>query len=443
MNRISLVQNQSKYPIASMILVLALVLLSPFTSMHINWVAFAICIIRMVRYDEKIFATDYCILMPLTQTFRMESGMSLLVWLCLVASVRFFVMGKIRGSGALICVLLLLNYLLTRMGTNVNDFVLCFGQLFVLYVLLPKQNTQSAVRSAIAFCWSMTLTSVYALIFRNTSQIIALRGAETPAIWGLDIMRFYGLFYDPNYYTTLLIAGLALLCKLRETEYIGAKTFWILGAAMSLFGMLTCSKAFILVFVLLGGVYIVWQYWNKKALRGMAFSLAIVVFAAILLLYEDSPLAVVLNRLTSAEDLDSLTTGRWALYGAYIEAITKNAGTILFGYGIDTDRYMGVGAHNIYLEAMYYVGIIGLILILAFYFCMIQLMQKNKPEIRKQGMISKYIVLLMTAVIYFSLQGLFIVMTYAAFFLSLMAMMIVPQKTIPVQQPLNCPEENA
>ena len=50
----------TEYPAFSMLLVMALILLSLFTTVYLCYVAFIICIIRVIRYDEKIFATDCC-----------------------------------------------------------------------------------------------------------------------------------------------------------------------------------------------------------------------------------------------------------------------------------------------------------------------------------------------------------------------------------------------
>ena len=74
----------------------------------------------------------------------------------------------------------------------ISDFVLCFGQIFILYVLLPRQDAVSAERAAKAFCWSLLVTSVYALVFRNAPQLVALRGVEDIAICRLtasDVVR--------------------------------------------------------------------------------------------------------------------------------------------------------------------------------------------------------------------------------------------------------------
>lgn len=422
--------NTTEYPALSILLVMALVLLSPFLSTYLCYGAFLICLYRMVRYDAKVFAVDYCMLMPVYQIFRTTAGMSLLIWLCLVAAIWYFVRKKILVNGALVCLLLLLNYLIARMQMNINDFVLCFGQMFVLCVLLPRQDPQSAERACKVFCWSMVLTSLYALIFRNMPQMVAVRGPETPAIWGTSIMRFMGLLKDPNYYMTLLLVGLAVLCKLKETGRLHSVVFWGLALAMTSFGILTYSKTFFLVFVLLGGIYIIWQFWSRKVFRGVFFASVAMVAGFYLLFSEASPFAVVLQRLTSAKNLSDLTTNRSDLFVAYWKAITENVGTFFFGRGLNEPLLRGQGVHNLYLEITYYLGVVGFVLILFFYISMIRDIQKNYPEVKKQSKLAKYVVLLIMAVQYMALQGMFLLITYSAWFVAVLSLYIVPKEKI-------------
>ena len=418
----------TEYPIWGMVLVTVLLMVSPFISAWIPYAVFLICAYRLVRYDAKVFATDYCLLIPLSALFHTMSGMSLLIWLCLVAAVWYFFQGKIRGQSAFLLLLALLSYMLLRMQMNINDFVLSFGQIFIMFVLLPAQDSMSAERSIKVFSWSLVVSSVYALLFRNTHYIGNLVGYESEAIWGTGITRFQGLCEDPNYYMTQVIVALALLCKLKETGRLQSVTFWSLGAIMTVFGIITYSKAFFLVFLLLTGTYIIWQFWNRKLFRGMIFS-SIGVAAILYVLYSpNSPFAVVIERFVTSENLSDLTTGRSDLYAAYWNAITQNVRTFLFGHGLNAPL-LGKGAHNLYLEIMYYTGTFGLGLIVAFYGAMFHWIGGQVPGFRKQGAISKYVVLLIVAIVYCSLQGMFQTISYAVFFMAYLSLYITKKET--------------
>ena len=425
-----------EYPALGILAVMWLVLISPFVSTYLCYVAFLICLYRMVRYDAKVFAVDYCMLIPVYQIFRTPAGMSLVIWLCLVAAIWYFVRKKILVNSVLVCLLLLLNYLIARMQMNINDFVLCFGQIFVLCVLLPRQNPDSAENACKVFCWSLAITSLYALAFRNTPQLATVRGPETPAIWGTSVMRFMGLIKDPNYYMTLLLIGLAVLCKLKEAGRLNSVIFWVLGVLLTIFGILTYSKTFFLVFVFLGGIYIIWQFWSKKIFKGVLFATVVMMAGTYLLFSESSPFAVVMQRLTSAKNLSDFTTNRSDLFVIYWEAITENVGVFLFGRGLNEPLLYGKGAHNLYLEIMYYLGFMGLMLILVLYISMTRGVYKNYPETKRQSRIAQYVVLLIMVIQYMSLQGLFLLVTYSAWFVAVLSLYISP--TVKTDGSLKC-----
>ena len=412
----------SEYPAFSMLLVMVLILLSLFTTVYLCYVAFIICIIRIIRYDEKVFATDYCMLIPVTPIFRLSDGMTFLIWMCLIGSIWYMSRNRIRGDGGMVCLILMLNYLIMRMQMDVHNFILCFGQMFVLYALLPKQDAQSAARSLKAFCCSLVATSIFAILVRNTPQLAAIRGKETVAIWGTNIMRFCGLFRDPNFYMTLLMVGLALLCKLKEIGEIKGFVFWVLAVSLTAFGILTYSKTFFLALILLIGLYIFWHFWDKKVIYGVFMILVGIVSARYLLFAEDSPFAIVLARLTSANNISELTTGRTDVYAQYLTAIFNNVGTFLFGYGLGASGLLK-DPHNVLIELTYYTGVFGLILYVSFCIIMFKTMDDKRVRVR-QNLVSKYVLVIMMLVLYAPLNGIFTTIFYSELFLTFMAVLL-------------------
>lgn len=426
--------REEKYPLLGIIAALALNFLSPFVTSLLVYPAFLICIYRVVRYDEKVFATDYCVLTSVSLLFCTEGGMSLLVYLCLFADLWYFIKRGVRAEMAVVGLLLLLNYLMLRMEMNITDFVLCFGQVFVLRVLIPSQDANSAERSAKAFCIGLLLSSAYALVFRNTWQLEALRGTEVPAFFGSNVIRFYGLFQDPNYYSMMLISALAILIKLKDCAMIGWPTFIIEAVALIACGVMTYSKTFFVMLVLLVLIYLVWQFWNKRVIRGLLLTACIVMVGGILLLSEGSPFAVVLERFTSATNLSELTTNRNELFMSYYRAITSDLQSILFGKGLAA-RNLGLDPHNMYLEITYYLGLIGLVLMISYCVILVKAAAARNEAIGKQNVIAKYSAVLVVAIMFFTLHGMTVLVTYAAFFIAVLSMSLTkkPKEDEPCQ----------
>ena len=418
------VTREDKYPQLGIIVVLALNFLSPFVSNLLPFLALMLCVFRVVRYDEKVFATDYAILISVSMLFQTPGRMSLLIYLCLFADVWYFLRRGIKAEATVVLMLLLLNYLLLRMQMNVNSFVLCFGQLFLLRILLPQQDEHSAQRTAKAFCVGLMVASAYALVVRNTWQFQAIRGTEAPAYFGSAVIRFYGPFQDPNYYAMLLVTALALLTKLKDSRRIGWLVFLVGSAMFIALGVLTYSKTFFLMLLLLVAVYLVWQFWNKRVFRGLLMTLCILIAGGVLLFSDGAPFAVVLTRLTSSSDLGDLTTGRSDVFVEYFRAITDSVSSALFGVGLNQSN-LGRDPHTLFLEISYYVGIVGLVLMGLYYAFLIKAIDVN---LKQQNFIARYVVLFMVLMIHMTLHGMTTFPTYASFFMAALAMLITPVK---------------
>lgn len=419
------------YPVLGIGAAVILLYLAPFVTSWLAAVSVLICGYRMVRYNARVFAVDYCMLMPVIDLTRISSGIALVVYLCLLADIVYLFRGGFRGNAPYFFLLVLLNYLFLRMQMKIDNFVLCFGQMLMLCVLLPEQDEKSAERAVKAFCGSLVISSCYAYLLRNTGPLRLITGTSAGHMWGSNVTRFCGLFWDPNYYATFLIVAIALLLKLRDGGRI--RSLWFIAGVLVLtaFGILTYSKMFFLMLVMLMLVYVVWQYWNKKVFRGVFLTAAAILALAVVLTMENSPFAVVVDRLTSARTLKELTTSRSSVLAVYIREITKSIPAFLFGKGLAADALYR-DPHNLYVEIAYYVGVVGLILILSLYISITAYMVRRTRDFPRQNFIAKYLVLVSILGMYLSLQGMFMLYLYAVLFLGYLSVLL-PPKSKPMQ----------
>lgn len=423
------VNMTADYPLGTMLMALLLIFLSPFVSRYLCYGALLICLCRVIVYSQRVFVVDFVLLIPMYQLFSGIDGMSLLVYLDLFAALWYLIRGRIRADSSVVWFLLLMLYMIARMQLAVANFLLSFGQIFLLFVLLPRQDDASAIRAAKFFCVGLVISSVYALVLRNSSAIIAIIGQESTAIWGTRIMRFRGLIRDPNYYMTMLLVALGLLLKLRNERLLSLGAFWLLAVPTAAFGILTYSKTFLLVAIMLTGIYILWQFGSRKLIWACSLTLLAVAGLTVLILWDGSPLAVVLTRLNSAGSLNELTTGRAGVYADYLEIVFHDIGSFLFGQGIAADGLVH-DPHNLYIELLYYTGAFGLVLYVGFYISMIYNLLKNAPAIPKGGILGRYMVLSIVLILYLTLHGMFQPITMGSFLLALLAMRITPRPQI-------------
>ena len=427
------VNKINDYPLWSIAAALILVYLSPFVSPYLCYAAFVICICRVIAYSPQIFIGDCVLLLPLAQLFSTPDGMSLQVYLYLFAAIWYLLHGSVRANSSIVWLLLLMIYMIARMQLAIAPYLLSFGPVLLMFVLMPQQDSKTAVRTAKLFCYGVILSSVYALVLRNTWQLEQVLGAEAPAIWGTNIMRFRGLIRDPNYYMTLLVITLGLMLKLRDSRHVSLLNFWLIAVPAVIFGILTYSKTFLLVAILMTGFYILWQFGSRKVIWGCVLTGLSVLGLMFLLLWEGSPLAVVLSRLGSANSLDELTTGRTVVFADYLEIIFHDPLSFLFGQGLAAEGLVK-DPHNLYIEIMYYLGAVGLVLYVGLFVAMLRSIHRSTSGIDRSNFFSRYIVLFLVLILFMSLHGMFQLITVGSFMMAYLAILITKkQDDVPVR----------
>lgn len=417
MIRLQSEQDRFRYPLPSICAILALIYLSPIVGSWLNYAAFGLCIYRLVQYDERVFSVDYCSLISVATVFALPGGLSLVVVLSLIAVVWFVVRDGLVVDTSLVALLLLVCYLMVRMQFSLSDFVLCASQLLIIYLMISFLNAQTIVLDIEWFVINVTISSVYALLFRNSPKIIRIIGKEVPAFLGSSLTRFQGLFRDPNYYMSLVIMSIVLLTLLKFQKHISKHRFLLGMGCMFVFGALTYSKTFLLLLCLYWILCVIYLLRGNRWLLAIAFA-ACTAFLAILL--ANTLFATTLYRIASASSVSELTTGRSALFGTYFREILSSARVMLFGAGMSA-AILEKGTHNLFLEIQYYVGLIGLILYL-FYFNTLAIWVRRKYSTGKNAPgLFNYSSLIIFIALFCSLQGMFSISVYVLLYLAIIS----------------------
>ena len=427
MNKIksAVYEQKIEYPVSSLIMILVLIYAAPFISLYLNYLAFIICVYRIVRYEESVFAVDYCVLASVSYIFVSTGIVSLLSWLSIVAALWGIIKMGVRAIPSFALLVILLNYMMLRMQGEVNTFVLCVSQLILLFVLLSNQKKGGIICCVKGFCISVIISSLYALLFRATSQINFLLGNEIEAYWKSSFTRFRGLFRDPNYYMTMVTVAIALLAVLYLNRYLSPKLFALSEGILLIFGAFTYSKTFLIVLVVFSILFVAMLFSKKRYVLGI---LCIFIFFIVGIILSRTVLAVTIYRITSTNNLYDLTTGRSELIAEYFHEITKSAGRLFFGLGLSAD-ILGRGTHNLFLEIVYYYGLVGLGIMIAYIASLFRMVnQRFNNRTKEKAGILRYAVLLIFILLFSTLQGLIFSITYVLLYLSILATTIVPQK---------------
>lgn len=188
---------------------------------------------------------------------------------------------------------------------------------------------------------------------------------------GERIFRFSGLYPNPNHYTLDISIALSGLFGLMLTK--PRVTYMLYIITLSFFGILSLSKSFLLsCMVILFFVFI--HLFRGSTNKKNIIVLTVFLFGAGIIVYNfaGEEISVLLARfelVSTQTTLSSLSSGRTKIFTEYLSHIFSEPKILFFGEGIGAglDR-VGVSAHNVYIEGLYYLGIFGCILYL---FCLL------------------------------------------------------------------------
>lgn len=187
--------------------------------------------------------------------------------------------------------------------------------------------------------------------------------------WGFDIpsvYRFVGLLRDPNYYSFI-----AIILLYSSLYVIKGKIKYIIAASILGFGLLSVSKMYILL-CLLGGVLYIFYYFYLFALgkvNGVKYFVSFVIVGAIvmIILYLTGAISFIYVKYIYRFESYKLTTGRDYIQGQFINILTSDIYTLVFGRTLDYNKIYMIAyadseamlAHNTYLDLLMSFGVIG------------------------------------------------------------------------------------
>lgn len=174
---------------------------------------------------------------------------------------------------------------------------------------------------------------------------------------------------------TLNVNHVSMLCLFTITYYIQQiaykKNFMLRNLLCiiipTIIGMLTLSKAFLIVWVLLMIYLFVCLIVRFKKKSFIVIVPLIILMAIIGAIFHDK-VFVVLNRfinITIGDSfLDRILTGRLTVWREFLDVIISSVWTLLFGVGLFTQNPAEFHTHNSYLFLLHRFGFIGIILLI-------------------------------------------------------------------------------
>lgn len=355
-----------------------------------NRIYFVIALISLFLFLSGFWYPFYIFAVSIAIIFYLTSKPCDIVCLMMFSELfsvvqHYFMIGQIAGLVSLL-IRFIVDVVKKRKKVAVLPLALTVF-ILVLYSCIHYQMSESGTLQGLnIICVLLGLYLVFVMnkdidVNRAIDFIalgIALSGllsAITLAIpnYAFDVAPFDGTYdrvrlftYHTNYLSMLCLFLIAFtINKLCNKK--GKLVLNLLEIVLALVvGILTLSKAFIIVCVGFVG-YVVILLIIKYKKKSFRIIIPIIICLGVLCLIFNEFVADLLSRFFAYNKGNSLinqiTTGRSAIWQAYIDDIRSSLAKMLFGVGLFSADIYEIGPHNSYIFILHRFGFIGVILL--------------------------------------------------------------------------------
>lgn len=343
------------------IILMVLIVAGTFINL-LSYIALLVGIVVILFFSERDSLCVLIFIMPFAMIFKsLPNASSFFTYLLL-----FFVLvqfSKDKTLNARLLSILLFTVVLfvvqiANQALNITRSIKFIANFLFLFYALKSSTIENYKEIFKAYIYGVIASSLVALL--NISPNINLYIRDTEYIDNaIDVVRFKGLYSDPNYYSINVIISFCLIFCLYQNKEINGIFATVLSCVLFIFVVLTYSKSAFLMLSLPIMLLLYSQIKQRKYISLLVVTSIIVVLMALIFLGRIELFNVVLSRFNTSDGMDSLTTGRTAIWRNYFLYFKDNIFDFIFGSGIDAELVNGKGSHNAYIDVLYYLGVFG------------------------------------------------------------------------------------
>lgn len=280
------------------------------------------------------------------------SKIKYLIQLLLIFIVYLFIVGLLYSRNDIMTILL--------------DFAVPIALLLSTFQVLDEVNVYECI---IWFSISVVLAGLVGaeiIPVHNLYNYVEIVHYKTV---GIRLVRCQGLTVNPNYYSVDVNMAMASLFVVPIIESQKRSLFnVVLLILLFVVGVFSISKSFYVGLFVILFFYFVLNKNPQGIVKQFIFgAVGATVFALFLKISNSVYINAIFDRFVSADDADSLTSGRTRIWLGYIEYLLSNPLGLLFGCGVGAKHPPGlVASHSFYIECLYYFGIFGCIVFVYF-----------------------------------------------------------------------------
>lgn len=189
--------------------------------------------------------------------------------------------------------------------------------------------------------------------------------------YGVNAMlRMSGLTYDPNLFGLYALVSASIVMRSLIIHNYKNLLEYILLIMLAISGVLTMSKAYIVISIVLFGIFLfAWMSTRMVSIRKKALACIAFICLAVYVLYALNPYINAIQERFDARSISDMSSGRTDIWKSYIEMIFSSIKELLLGHGFSVGTGQVSSPHNIILYLLYYFGLLGTVIYLIMISC--------------------------------------------------------------------------
>lgn len=309
-------------------------------------------------FNNVYYQLFFCL--PFTMIYKLSpTSTSLFAYVMLAVGVILLFKLRNFGTAQFLLIMMFAIYVFLGMGSNVTTVIKMIIALILFYVFVKKIKAEDFKNQIMSFTLGMVGSSCIGLLKGSWYRLdMYYSDIDFISVDGANLIRFSGLYPDPNYFSVSVIVAITLCLLLLYNRDGNRMVLAISIMSLIVFGFMSYSKMFMLsiLIVAVGFAFRVIEPAKRRA-ASMTF-VAITVYIVWLWMSERNYMSIMVDRFLGGD----ISTGRFDIWANYMNYIWSSPKTFLFGDGLGASYRTVGGPHNTYIESIYFIGVIGSVL---------------------------------------------------------------------------------
>lgn len=310
---------------------------------------------------------------PFANIFKLSSDSMSLLTLCeILCTIKIIITMlfskkelKLNKSFSIVF-LTLIVYLLVR-SIDVDSLTIAFKlgfRIFLIYYYFNNTFDRTKKINVYKYsCYAIGLGLLIMMFISQNDNYMIKVSAYLRTVYygnGTNLMRNCGLLTDPNYCSMAIVISISSLTVLYANNIV-KNEFFVVTIPLIILGFTTYSKSYFLCIFAYVLFLLLFMLFRKKIIICLIFACAIIL----VIKFTAEGKIDLFNRVFVRFKNGDLTTGRTELFITYLKYFLYNPTVFSFGAGLSRNNIIGYNnVHNIYVEIVFRVGIVGFLLFL-------------------------------------------------------------------------------